>query len=253
MYEEQVESRFHQRAREESMGAVLNHYSERDALIEEYHDFVESLVSRLMRAMGLPQRHRDDFISAGLLGLVEAAGRFDADRGNDFRAFAFLRIRGAVIDHIRASCELSGYAYQVLKALESAQDLRTQSLENRRSGSQSPGYQGMEGVDLLSKSAVALAIVTPASESPFFGGTAPSDPERDLHKKQTSEKLRSAIATLPDKERTIIEQYYFHDLTLSEVAQQYAGLSKSWVSRLHDRALGILREKLVEGGMEGKA
>jgi ABC-type nitrate/sulfonate/bicarbonate transport system ATPase subunit len=82
--------------------------------------------------MGLPQRHRDDFISAGLLGLVEAAGRFDAGRGSDFRAFAFLRIRGAVIDHIRASCEISGYAYQVLKALESAQELRTQSLEERR-------------------------------------------------------------------------------------------------------------------------
>jgi RNA polymerase sigma factor (sigma-70 family) len=58
---------------------------------------------------------------------------------------------------------------------------------------------------------------------------------------------------LPEKERIIIEQYYFHDLTLSEVAQQYAGLSKSWVSRLHDRALGMLREKLVEGGFGGKS
>jgi RNA polymerase sigma factor for flagellar operon FliA len=234
------------------MGAVLNHHSERDALIEEYHDFVEGLVSRIMRAMGLPQRHRDDFISAGLLGLVEAAGRFDAGRGSDFRAFAFLRIRGAVIDHIRASCEISGYAYQVLKALESAQELRAQSLEERRAGVRSSDHHTLEGVDLLSKSAVALAIVSPSSESPFFGGTALSDPERDLHKKQTSEKLRAAIATLPEKERTIIEQYYFHDLTLSEVAQQYAGLSKSWVSRLHDRALGMLREKLVEGDSRAK-
>jgi RNA polymerase sigma factor for flagellar operon FliA len=232
------------------MEAVLNRYSERDALIEEYHDFVEALVSRLMRAMGLPQRHRDDFISAGLLGLVEAAGRFDAARGSDFRSFAFLRIRGAVIDHIRTSCELSGYAYQVLKALESAQELRAQSLQTGGSGLRTPGYQAIEGVDILSKSAVAFALVGTSSESPFFGGSASSDPERDLLRKQSSEKLRSAIATLPEKERTIIEQYYFHDLTLSEVAQQYAGLSKSWVSRLHDRALGMLREKL---GGEGVA
>jgi RNA polymerase sigma factor (sigma-70 family) len=110
----------------------------------------------------------------------------------------------------------------------------------------------VDGIDILSKSAIALAIVTPASESPFFGGTAFTDPEREFNKKQTSEKLRAAIATLPEKERTIIEQYYFHDLTLSEVAQQYAGLSKSWVSRLHDRALGMLREKLVEEGIGAK-
>jgi len=247
MYEEQTEPRLGGGG--ESMGAVLNSYSERDALIQEYHDFVEGLVARFIRAMGLPQRHRDDFIAAGFLGLVEAAGRFDVRRGTDFRSFAFLRIRGAVIDYIRASCELSGHAYQVLKALETAQELRAQSLEDRHVRGQSPRYQAAAGIDVLSKSAVALVIGTPGAESPFFGGAAASDPERELHKKQTSEKLRTAIATLPDKERTIIEQYYFHDLTLSEVAQQYAGLSKSWVSRLHDRALGMLREKLVEGGI----
>jgi len=253
MYEEQVEPRLHRGARGESMGAVLNHHSERNALIEEYHEFVEGMVCRLMRAMGLPQRHRDDFVSAGLLGLVEAAGRFDPGRGSEFRSFAFLRIRGAVIDHIRASCELSGHAYQVLKALESAQDIRAQALEERRSGDHATSSQAMEGVQILSKSAVALALVSQSVDAPFFGGAASSDPERELHKKQTSEKVRAAIATLPEKERIIIEQYYFHDLTLSEVAQQYAGLSKSWVSRLHDRALGMLREKLVEGGFGGKS
>ena len=253
MYEEQVEPRSHRGARGESMGAVLNHHSERNALVEKYHQCVEGMVCRLMRAMGLPQRHRDDFVSAGLLGLVEAAGRFDPGRGSEFRSFAFLRIRGAVIDHIRASCELSGHAYQVLKALESAQEIRAQVLEERRSGVHATNSQAMEGVDILSKSAVALALVSQSVDAPFFGGTASSDPERELHKKQTSEKVRAAIATLPEKERIIIEQYYFHDLTLSEVAQQYAGLSKSWVSRLHDRALGMLREKLVEGGFGGKS
>jgi RNA polymerase sigma factor for flagellar operon FliA len=249
MYEEQIEPHGGGGALGRTMGVVLTNQSERDVLIEEYHDYVEGLVSRLMKAMGLPQRHRDDFISAGFLGLVEAAGRFDPGRGCDFRSFAFLRIRGAVIDHIRASCELSGYAYQVLKALEGAQELRAQSLEDQRSGYQSAGRRAAEGIDILSKSAVALAIVSGSSEAPFFGGQAPSDPEREVSKKETCQKLRAAIATLPEKERTIIEQYYFHDLTLSEVAQQYAGLSKSWVSRLHDRALGMLREKLVEAGI----
>ena len=233
------------------MGAVLNKHSERDALIEQYQDFVEGLVARLIRAMGLPHRHRDDFIAAGFLGLVEAAGRFDASRGSDFRSFAFLRVRGAVIDYIRASCELTGQAYQMFKALESAHHIRMQSEEDRRSGVRDPKSSAVEGITVLSKSAVAFAMVRSSTESPFFGGESESDPERELSKKQISKKIRAAIATLPEKERTIVEQYYFHDLTLSEVAKQYAGLSKSWVSRLHDRALSMLRERLAERGIEG--
>jgi RNA polymerase sigma factor for flagellar operon FliA len=52
------------------------------------------------------------------------------------------------------------------------------------------------------------------------------------------------VATLPEKERTIIEQYYFHDRKFSDIATQSAGLSKSWVSRLHDRALATLKERM---------
>ena len=249
--EEQCEPRFMKGARRGGMGAVLNKLSERDALIEQYHDFVEGLVARLIRVMGLPHRHRDDFMAAGFLGLVEAAGRFDAGRGSDFRSFAFLRVRGAVIDHIRASCDLSGQAYQLCKALESAHDLRMQSVEERRHGAHNQKSPAVEGVNVLSKSAIAFAMVRSSTEGPFLKVDSDTDPEKEVAKKQTFEKIRAAIATLPEKERTIVEQYYFHDRTLSEVAKEYAGLSKSWVSRLHDRALEMLRDKLVEAGISG--
>ena len=236
-------------ARRGSMRAISSKIGERDALIEQYHDFVEGLVSRLIRAMGLPQRHREDFIAAGFLGLVEAAGRFDTSRGSEFKSFAYLRIRGAVIDHIRASCDLSGYAYQMLKALESAQEMREQSLEDRRSRVPRRPSVGADAVDLLSKSAVALALSSASAEFSQLAKEGATDPESELHKKQLSKKIRSALATLPEKERTIVEQYYFRDLTLHQVAEQYAGLSKSWVSRLHDRALEMLRDKLVQQGV----
>lgn len=249
--EEQCEPRSIEGVRRGSMGAVLNKCSERDALIEQYHEFVEGLVARLMRAMGLPHRHRDDFMAAGFLGLVEAAGRFDAGRGSDFRSFAFLRVRGAVIDHIRASCDLSGPAYQIFKALEGAHEIRRQSLEDRCNGVNQHKDRAAEGVEVLSKSAIALAMVRSSTEAPFLKSESDTDPEKEVSKKQMFEKIRAAIATLPEKERTIVEQYYFHDLTLSEVAKRYAGLSKSWVSRLHDRALEMLRDKLVEEGISG--
>lgn len=246
MCERQVESRSSRGAPRGNMGAVLNQVSQRDALIEECHEFVEGLVARLIRVMGLPHRHRDDFVAAGLLGLVEAAGRYDAARGTEFRSFAFLRVRGAVIDHIRASCDLSGHAYQMLKALESANEMRTTAVEQRGCGTKNTRQKATEGVEFVSKSAAAFAVLSGRNELPFFGGESATTPEDDLSKKQVSKKIRLAIATLPEKERTIVEQYYFHDLTFSEIAKQYSGLSKSWVSRLHDRALGMLRDKLAE-------
>lgn len=247
--EEQFESTPLLGARRGSMKAIPSEAGERDALIEQYHDFVEGLVSRLIRAMALPQRHREDFIAAGFLGLVEAAGRFDASRGSDFKSFAYLRIRGAVIDHIRAACDLSGYAYQMLKALEGAQEMRERSLEDRSSHALRRGSAGADAVTLLSKSAIALALSGASAEFSQLAKDAASDPESELHKKQLSKKIRSALATLPEKERTIVEQYYFRDLTLHQVAEQYSGLSKSWVSRLHDRALEMLRDKLVQQGV----
>lgn len=247
--EEQIESTSRVGARKGGMGATSTQWDERDALIERYHDFVEGLVSRLIRVMGLPQRHRDDFIAAGFLGLVEAAGRFDSARGSDFRSFAFLRIRGAVIDHIRASCDLSGYAYQMLKALEGAQDMRERMLEDRQTKAVRAGSARAEAIDALSKSAIAMALSSASSEFNQLARENASDPESDLLKKQLAKKIRAAIATLPEKERTIVEHYYFRDLTLHQVAERYSGLSKSWVSRLHDRALEMLRDSLVQQGV----
>jgi RNA polymerase sigma factor (sigma-70 family) len=75
-------------------------------------------------------------------------------------------------------------------------------------------------------------------------------PEAILEEKQTTQKIRAFVATLPEKERTIIEQYYFRDRKFVEVAEQLTGVSKSWVSRLHDRALEMLRDKIVEEAAE---
>lgn len=244
--EKEIELHRSRVAQPKDMRALQSQSTDRDTLIEEYHDFVEGLVSHFIRVMGLPQRHRDDFVAAGLLGLVEAAGRYEASRGSDFRSYIYLRIRGAVIDHVRASCDLSGYAYRMLKALESAQEVREHTLQERVPAS--PTSKRRNAIDTLTKSAVAFTLAHCAVDHPFFGGCTDTDPERELQGKQTSKKIRDALATLPEKERIIVEQYYFHDLTLGQVAERYSGLSKSWVSRLHERALAMLRNRLLEEG-----
>jgi RNA polymerase sigma factor for flagellar operon FliA len=218
-------------------------------LITTYYGFVETVVVRLMRAMGLPFALKDEFMSAGALGLVEAAGRFKPERGTPFRIFAFLRIRGAVIDHIRSSCELSGEAYRMFRSLAAAQELREIELDNH--GTVSPfaskAHKAGRAIEYLSKTALAFSLYgTPPEATP----TAAETPEQELEKKQSSKQIHDFVATLPAKERIIIEQHYFHDRSLVEIADNYAGLSKSWVSRLHDRALGLLREKIEEARRE---
>ncbi len=219
----------------------------RNSLVSEYSDFAELVVARLIRSMRLPISQRDDFISAGFLGLIEAAGRFDASRGREFRAYAYLRIRGAIIDYIRTSCTLTGYAYRRFKALEAAQELREAELDRNGSAAGRSGLRSRDAVSYLEKIAVAFKISGERDED----GDQPEEhelknPEVVLEQKQRLQKIRSIVATLPEKERTIIEQYYFRDRKFVDVAEQFAGVSKSWVSRLHDRALEMLRDKMVE-------
>jgi RNA polymerase sigma factor for flagellar operon FliA len=221
----------------------------RDQLIHEYHEFVETVVIRLSRAMRLPSALKDEFVSAGYFGLIEAASRFDSSRGPDFRSYAFLRIRGAIIDYIRSSCDPSGQAHRTLQALEAAQELR-ELFVARRAHAESSGDKAEAGRLYLERSALAFALAQISDRRADELRHDLLNPEQILQRKRQSEKIRLIVATLPEKERTIIEQYYFHDRKFVDVAAQFAGLSKSWVSRLHDRALEILRDKLSETAAE---
>lgn len=226
------------------MGGERPELSKRDDLIEEFRGFVDSVVDRMIRSMNLPRALRTEFVSAGYLGLVEAAERFDTSRCTDFRGYAFLRIRGAVIDCVRSGCEVSGRAYRILRALEAANEAALDGLtgatEEEVSGK--TGRTLTHALEFLSKSALAHRL-----QSTRYGGdgprTAPENPEDDLYLKREAVRLREIVATLPEKERTIIEQFYFQDKRFIDIADESIGFSKSWVSRLHGRALEMIREK----------
>jgi RNA polymerase sigma factor for flagellar operon FliA len=219
---------------------------DRDALVEQYQDYVNTVVQGLMRTMQLPASMREEFVSAGLFGLIEAAGRFNPERSDNFKTFAFLRIRGSVIDYIRSSCELSSKAYRRLRALEAAQLLREDQLSRRTSSSNKGESLAAEGASYLEKVAIAYKLINAQSISDASAEEKEKcDPEINLEKRRRFEKIRELVATLPEKERIIIEQHYFHDRKLVEVAEHFAGLSKSWVSRLHDKAIELLRQKIV--------
>lgn len=230
--------------------ALVSANSKRDRLISEYRKYVHSIVGRLIHTMGLPSELYEEFVAAGYLGLVEAAQRFDFASGNEFKHFAFFRIRGAIIDSIRATSNLSGRAYRFAKALQAAQTLREDGL-GKGDASASPGGCGRNTLakvlNFAAHSALAFRLSMADAEleltSSENGGVTP---EQTLEKKEEQHLFCKLIATLPPKERTIIEDYYFREKTFSEIAAQNKRLSKSWISRLHARALCRLKERYLE-------
>jgi RNA polymerase sigma factor (sigma-70 family) len=148
---------------------------------------------------------------------------------------------------------VSGKAYRTLRAIEIAQELRLRHEQSSKGEETDARTRAGRALDILGKSALVFTLVRAGEEVLKVEDDGSANPERILAEKQQSQKIKRALATLPEKERTIIEQYYFRDRKLVEVAEQYAGLSKSWVSRLHDRALSMLRDSLLEVALEDRS
>jgi RNA polymerase sigma factor for flagellar operon FliA len=212
-------------------------------LVVKYQRYAEQVVGKLIVSLGLPRMHADDYISAGYMGLVEAAGRFDPTRNQaEFKSYAYLRIKGAVIDNIRQTSELSGRVYKYARALQAAGDIREMFFEDMRRQAIRPRRENLYKVlEYASQSALAFKLSLCESAEELSEYTSPDDPEAPLAKDQDAKLLKRLVDTLPEMEQLVIKEYYFEDSSFAEIARNHAGLSKSWVSRLHVRGLKHLK------------
>jgi RNA polymerase sigma factor FliA len=211
----------------------------RDALIESYQEYTRAVARQLMRSHGLPTNLFDEFVAAGNLGLVEAAERFDFREGVEFKNFAFLRIRGAIIDSIRQSSHLSRKAYRRARALEAMYDSREQ--ENQLDASK-PRLDKI--LEIAARGALSFRLsMADAEDEVSRVESHGQTPEALLDAKKHYLLLCKLVQDLPDRERYIIEQYYFRGASFREIAEGADGMSKSWVSRLHSRGLELLRSR----------
>jgi len=230
---------------------------QRDDLIEEYQGYVRGTVRKLVSYMGLPANRIDDFVSAGYEGLVEAASRFNPAVNDSFKNYSYLRIRGAVIDFIRQESEIGAPAYKRVQALAAAHEIRMEEFNRglNHSGSKVPGNksakqaetssQGLERIlNLAAKTALTHRLSFDDSELELQQSQELAlNPEQALEQKQNTERIHTFLATLPEKERLVIENFYFKDMSFTDIAEKHAGLSKSWISRIHDNALEQLKRQ----------
>lgn len=215
----------------------------RDDLISSYQRYVRNLAGMMITTMMLPQSLMDDLVSAGMLGLVEAAERFDHRRGKNFKTFAFYRIRGAMIDSIRRSSDFSGRAYRAARAFEAYSSLREEYSHGRdRAGRNDRRRRLEEILNLASDGALAFRMSVPDDDANTpIELRIRRNAEQILIAEEDNKKVSLLVETLPEKERLIVEEYYINGLSFVQITEKYPTLSKSWVSRLHKRALRKLR------------
>lgn len=213
----------------------------RDTLVESSLEFADKIVWGVMRKYNLRSEHFEDLKSAALFGLVEAAERYDPKRGGEFQAFAQLRVRGAVIDYIRSCFLVSGRAYKILMAQKRAQELFEFQMNPLRTGAQ--GNTLKKIYEAASSIAVSFSLSYDQMEG-YAEEDDANNPEALLMREQRSTILIKALDKLPPRERNIIEQYYFQDRSLSEVVEKKAHVSRSWLSRIHGRALRRLKKHI---------
>jgi len=218
---------------------------DRDRLVEENLDLVRSIAGKVRRSLGRPL-DVDDLMAYGAKGLVEAASRFDAQKGATFSTFAYYRIRGAMLDGLRSMGWYSRVDYAHFRAEERANEYMRNLAERE---STAPAAPSPDAAATLAEIEEILANVTTVHITSLEAAASATDerlppPDQHLQHLHLQARARRAIESLPDKERRLLQLHYFEDKNL-DVAGAELGLSKSWASRLHTRAVNRLR-KLLE-------
>ena len=236
--------------------------SERDRLVVAHIGLVKAMAQRLARRLP-PQVDVSDLVSIGVLGLIEAAGRYQASTGVPFDAFARRRVQGAMLDELRGLDTAPRSLRKMRRHVDSTiTQLRT-TLGHEPSEAEIATALDMTeaqyGEVFEQLRMLELAQVRQLEE--FGSDHAPllevcvdpgEGPELKLQRRELKRLLAGAIAELPERERQVIALYYEEELTMAEIGQ-VLGVCESRVSQLRSLAISRLRSALKDSLSRGRA
>jgi RNA polymerase sigma factor FliA len=211
---------------------------------------VDIIARQILRTLG-SAAELEELLSFGREGLWDAARRFDESRGVPFRGYANYRVRGAIIDGVRASARLSRRTHERLNGLQAAARVSEGAFEDvsvpRPPGS-GPAEAETALADHLAAMATAMAAGLIAPTAHGDGGDrtlvdTSQNPEEAYGQAQLLALVRTTITELPHEEAELVRRHYLEGARFDHVAAEL-GLSKSWASRLHTRALTRLAKRL---------
>jgi RNA polymerase sigma factor for flagellar operon FliA len=223
--------------------------SDAPEVLARFHDeldLVDVNARQVARRLSATSVTLDDLRSFGREGLLQAARSFDATRGVPFRRWANLRIRGAIIDGVRQWGHLPRRVYQELRALAAADHVEAAyNEEQSATPAATPEAADARLTSYLAGMATAMALGSFSLDDVGSDGMA-ANPEELVATSQLVARVKEIVKRLPDAERTLIERHYFGDETLDQAAASL-GLSKSWGSRLHARAIERIAKQMRSG------
>jgi len=235
----------------------------RDQLIVLYSPLVKYVAARV--AVGLPQ-HVDgsDLVSYGIIGLIDAIDRFSPDRQVKFETYAIPRIRGAIIDELRAIDWVPRSVRAKARAVEQAYASLEATLLRTPTDAEVAAELDMSESDLQDILRQISFVGVAALDEVFMvggdrtdrttlGDTIPdaaAGPVALFEDKESKEILAQAIMQLGERERTVLSLYYYEGLTLAEIGE-ILGVTESRVCQIHTKAVLQLRGRLNDRSPDG--
>lgn len=231
--------------------------SEAEARIVELHlGLVDAVVGRI--AVTLPVHvDSDDLRSAGLVGLLNATRRFNANSGASFATYARLRIRGAILDELRrldwvprSIHEKARKIQDVMQTLEQQLGAAPSEFEMARALNVSVNEYRSQLAEVQPASFVCLDSVrsVEGDDSVCQGEVLADDdvvaPDRATATREHARLLADRIEMLPETQRKVLALYYYEDLTLREIAEVF-GVSESRICQIHGQAILALKSSFV--------
>lgn len=219
--------------------------AERDRLIAEHIDVAKRISMRMARRCP-DWISREDLVAAALLGLTEAAERYDTSRNEPFLSFAEKRIRGAVLDELRRGDimprrvrQLARKVGRTIAEIERATcGPATDEAVAAALGVSVAEYQGsLEQLVHVTVGALDAGVEASVLVSDAFS------PEDGASRRQTQARIRAALPKLDARDLTLLTLYYNEELTYQEIGQ-VLGVTVSRVCQLHGRAIARLRVEL---------
>jgi RNA polymerase sigma factor for flagellar operon FliA len=226
--------------------------SSQDEQIVKYAPLVKRIAYHMMARLPASVEV-DDLIQVGLIGLMDAVGRFDGTQGAQFESYATQRIRGAMLDELREADWLPRHVRQKSRQIESA----IHRLEQRNGKSPSEQeisaelgmpidqYQSMLG-DVRCSQLLYYEDFSDEDSASFLERylvDGSNDPLSVLEDEGFRASLVAAIHSLPERERSMMGMYYEQDMNLKEIGA-VLGVSESRVCQLHSQAVARLRAQL---------
>ncbi|MGE0445961.1 MAG: sigma-70 family RNA polymerase sigma factor [Vicinamibacterales bacterium] len=195
-----------------------------------------------------------DLVQDGVIGLMDAAGRYDEGRGIKFETFAERRIRGAMIDALRKDAWPRGVRRQRRELEAAREELRRElgcepsladlaakvGSDEKRLGRTIVRINAIESTSPMANNEHLNEAALPAALIP----SEPETPDAAYERHQTEDRVRAAIATLPPREQKVIGLYYYQEATMKQIGAAI-GVNESRVSQLHARAIRRLKDALM--------